>query len=95
MTNIFEWDEKKAKSNLKKHGVSFNEAKTVFEDPFSLTLEDPIHSELEERYLTIGYSCQNRLLLVVNTERQGNIRIISTRKVTKNERKIYEENNEF
>jgi uncharacterized protein len=61
----------------------------------SLTLEDPIHSELEERYLTIGYSCQNRLLLVVNTERQGNIRIISTRKVTKNERKIYEENNEL
>ncbi len=68
---------------------------TVFDDLLSLTLDDPIHSESEERYLTIGYSCQNRLLLVVNTERQGNMRIISARKVTKNERKIYEQNNQF
>ena len=63
---------------------------TVFENPLSLTFDDPIHSNSEERYLTIGYSCQNRLLLVVN-----NVRIISARKATKNERKIYEQNNEF
>lgn len=95
MVNDFEWDERKADSNLKKHGISFNEAMTVFEDTLSLTFDDPIHSNSEERYLTIGYSCQNRLLLVVNTERRDNIRIISARKATKNERKIYEQNNEF
>ena len=95
MINDFEWDERKADSNLKKHGISFNEAITVFEDPLCLTFDDPIYSNSEERYLTIGYSYQNRLLLVVNTEREGNIRIISARKVTKNERKIYEQNNQF
>ncbi len=95
MVSNFEWDERKADNNLKKHGISFNEAMTVFEDPLCLTFDDPIHSNSEQRYLTIGYSCQNRLLLVINTERERNIRVISARKVTKNERKIYEQNNEF
>jgi uncharacterized DUF497 family protein len=90
----FEWDEDKAKTNLRKHDISFNEAKTVFEDAYSLTLDDPTHSILEDCFLTIGYYSQNRLLLVVHTERQGNIRIISARRVTKHERKIYEQSNE-
>jgi hypothetical protein len=94
MTTNFEWDKDKAKINLRKHDISFNEAKTVFEDPYSLTLDDPTHSILEDRFLTIGYSSQNRLLLVVHTERQGHIRIISARRVTKHERRIYEQSNE-
>ena len=88
MTTNFEWDEDKAKINLRKHDISFNEAKTVFEDTYSLTLDDPTH------LLTISYSSQNRLLLVVHAERQGNIRIISARRVTKHERKIYEQSNQ-
>ena len=87
MTTNFEWDKDKAKINLRKHDISFNEAKTVFEDTYSLTLDDPTHSILEDRFLTIGYSSQNRLLLVVHAERQENIRIISARRVTKHEKK--------
>ncbi len=87
MTTNFEWDKDKAKINLRKHDISFNEAKTVFEDTYSLTLDDPTHSILEDRFLTIGYSSQNRLLLFVHAERQENIRIISARRVTKHERK--------
>ncbi|BAG03488.1 MULTISPECIES: BrnT family toxin [Microcystis] len=79
VTTNFEWDEDKAKINLRKHDISFNEAKTVFEDTYSLTLDDPTHSILEDRFLTIGYSIQNRLLLFVHAERQENIRIISAR----------------
>ena len=94
VTTNFEWDKDKAKINLRKHDISFNEAKTVFEDTYSLTLDDPTHSILEDRFLTIGYSSQNRLLLVVHAERQGNIRIISARRVTKHERKIYEQSNQ-
>jgi len=90
VTTNFEWDEDKAKINLRKHDISFNEAK----DTYSLTLDDPTHSILEDRFLTIGYSSQNRLLLVVHTERQGNIRIISARRVNKHERKIYEQSNQ-
>lgn len=89
---IFEWNEEKAKENLRKHKVSFDEAKTVFNDPLSITIADPQHSNDEHRYIDIGCSL-NRLILVVSyTERRSNIRIISCRIATKLERKIYEEN---
>lgn len=87
----FEWDENKARINLSKHGVSFDEAKTVFEDSFYVDFYDPDHSEAEERYLIVGQSTQNRLLIVSYTERQASIRIISARGVTKQEREAYEE----
>lgn len=95
MELIFEWDSYKAQSNLSKHGVSFEEAKTVFNDPLLLTYPDTFHSETEDRLISIGYSSRQRLLLVVHTERdQDNellIRIISSRNATMAERKNYEE----
>lgn len=95
MEFIFEWDVYKAQSNLRRHGVSFEEAKTVFNDPYLLTYPDDFYSETEERLISIGYSGRQRLLLVVHTERdQDNellIRIISSRKATAAERKTYEE----
>ena len=87
----FEWDAEKAAENLGKHGVRFEEAETVFDDPLSKTFLDPDHSEGEERYLEIGYSSLRRLLLVSYTERQGRIRVISARRATRNERRSYEE----
>ena len=87
----FEWDEEKAKANLKKHGVSFDEATTVFVDPFSITICDPEHSEIEQRYIDFGSSGKGRVLVVVYTERDPNIRIISCRKATSLERKLYKE----
>ena len=89
---IFEWDPQKAKSNLEKHGVSFEEASTAFQDTLSLTIDDPLHSIDEERVVLIGMSNKNRLLVVVHTERGDNIRIISAKKATKKERKNYESN---
>jgi len=89
---IFEWEHQKAKSNLKKHGVSFEEASTAFQDTLSLAIDDPLHSIDEERVVLIGMSNKNRLLVVVHTERGDNIRIISARKATKEERKNYESN---
>ncbi len=89
---FFEWDRNKAKRNLKIHGVSFEEASTTFGDPFSLTIYDPLHSNTEDRFVLIGTSHKNRLLVVVHTERGDNIRIISARKATKNERHYYEKN---
>jgi len=89
---IFEWDSQKAKSNLKKHGVSFEEASTAFQNTLSLTIDDPLHSIDEVRVVLIGMSNKNRLLVVVHTERGDNIRIISARKATKKERKNYESN---
>jgi len=89
---IFEWDLQKAKSNLKKHGVSFEEASTAFQDTLSLTIDDPLHSMDGERVVLIGMSNKNRSLVVVHTERGDNIRIISARKATKEERKNYESN---
>ncbi|MFH1940691.1 MAG: BrnT family toxin [bacterium] len=86
----FEWDLKKAKENLTKHGVSFNEAVTAFYDPLSATFDDPDHSENEQRYITIGFSSQGRLLVIAHTERRGNIRIISARYATAHERKKHE-----
>lgn len=94
MSLTFEWDEKKAKQNLRKHGVSFEEAATVFGDPLSLTIEDPLCSGEEERFVTMGMSIQGRLLVVVHTERGDNIRIISARRATRHERKTYEEEGE-
>ena len=89
---IFEWDPQKAKSNLERHGVSFEEAGTAFQDTLSLTIDDPLHSIDEERLILIGMSQKNRVLVVVHTERGDNIRIISARKATKKERKSYESN---
>lgn len=86
----FEWDDKKAKLNWKKHGVSFDEGVTVFLDPFSITINDPDHSEQEQRYIDIGTSDKGRVLVVVYTERGENIRIISCRKATATERQFYE-----
>lgn len=86
----FEWDFKKAKSNLNKHGVSFEEASTVFRDPLSLTIEDPLHSMCEKRFVLIGVAYNNRTLVVVHTEREDNVRIISARKATKKEREYYD-----
>jgi uncharacterized DUF497 family protein len=87
----FEWHEEKAQENLKKYGISFEEAKTVFNDPLSITIADSQHSDDEERYIDIGLSSKGQLLIVVYTERQSNIRIISSRKATNAERKIYEQ----
>lgn len=89
----FEWDDEKAKVNLKKHKVSFDEAATVFTDPFALTIPDPGHPSGEQRYIDIGSSDKGRTLVVVYTERDSNIRIVSGRKATQSERKIYEEGN--
>jgi uncharacterized protein len=88
----FDWDENKAVSNLSKHGVSFEEAKTVFDDPLYVDFYDPAHSEEEDRYLIVGESSQRRLLIASYTEKRGNlIRLISAREVTRTERKVYEE----
>ena len=87
----FEWDEEKAKANFKKHRISFEEATTVFHDHFSITMPDPDHSEGEERYIDIGSSDNGRVLVVAYTERGSNIRIISCRKATLSERRLYEE----
>jgi len=89
---IFEWDENKERSNLRKHKVSFDEAEMVFSDMFSVTIPDPDHSIEENRFIDIGMSDKNRVLIVVYTEREEKIRIISARKATKTEQKIYEQN---
>lgn len=86
----FEWDREKAKKNLKKHNVSFDEAMTVFYDPLSATFDDMDHSVDEQRLITIGYSFHKRLLLVAHTERGKTIRIISARPATAHERKRHE-----
>lgn len=87
----FEWDTHKAASNLGKHGVSFDEASSVFSDPFELTISDPDHSEGEYRFLSIGKTTRDRVVVVVFTERQPNsIRIISARIGSKKERQLYD-----
>jgi len=91
MSLTFEWDENKAKPNVIKHGVTFEEASTVFQDQLSLTIPDPAHSQLEPRSIIIGMSQSGKLLVVVHTERGDNIRIISARRVTRRERKNYEQ----
>ena len=89
---LFEWDPKKARLNIKTHAVSFDEASTAFRDPLSRTIDDPLHSDDEERFVLIGQSIRGRLLVVVHTERSDRIRIISARLATKKERFRYEEN---
>jgi uncharacterized DUF497 family protein len=89
----FEWDPRKAELNLKEHGVSFDEATTVFRDTLSITISDPDHSDSEERFIDIGMSHRMQLLVVSYTERQDKIRIISARPATRAERKSYEETN--
>jgi uncharacterized DUF497 family protein len=91
MELTFEWDEDKDKSNQRKHRVSFDEAKSVFGDPNSITIVDEQHSDEEVRYIDIGMSSRGRLIVVSYTERAPNIRIISCRKATKSERTTYEQ----
>ena len=88
---LFEWHEKKAAANKKKHGVSFEEGTTVFTDVLSLTIPDPLHSGEEERFVIICRSSQRRILVVVHTDFGKHIRIISARLATAHERKRYEE----
>ena len=87
----YEWDPAKAAANLKKHGVSFEEAASIFLDELALTFWDPDHSEEEEREITIGRSAEQRILFVAHTAREDRIRIISARQATSQERRQYEE----
>ena len=93
MESTFDWDETKATDNLPKHGVGFQEAITVFQDPLLVTLSDTEHSDFEERYWNIGHSTMGRLLVVVFTDRDAVIRIISARRANREERRIYENEN--
>ena len=88
---IFEWDKAKARRNAEKHGVSFEQGSTIFGDPLSLTIPDPLHSDEEDRFVTIGISADFRVLVVVHTDRGGRIRIVSARPAAKREIKDYEE----
>ncbi|MDP2278746.1 MAG: BrnT family toxin [Nitrospirota bacterium] len=87
----FEWDPKKSAANERKHGITFQEASTVFGDRLAMTFADPDHSKNEERYLTFGLSKQSRLLVVSHTDRGEKTRIISARLMDRKERRIYEE----
>lgn len=87
----FEWDQEKARLNLRKHKVSFEEAATALKDPMAATGSDPDHSVGEERFVTFGASERGRLLVVAHTEENDILRIISARVASKGERKIYEE----
>lgn len=88
---VFGWHPAKAANNLRKHGVSFEEAASVFDDVLAAIYENPYHSTSEKRYLIVGSSALERLLIVAYAEQQERIRIISAREVTKRERKLYEE----
>jgi uncharacterized DUF497 family protein len=88
----FDWDPEKAKRNRAKHGISFEEAVTVFDDPLYVDFFDPEHSDDENRFLRVGSSNQHRILLVSYTEREGRAQMISAREATKHERQAYEEN---
>jgi uncharacterized protein len=86
----FEWDPEKAARNLAKHGVSFAEASTAFDDPLSVTITDPRHSWAEERMVLFGMSRRGRLLAVFHTDRDRTTRLISARLMTRHEREQYE-----
>lgn len=86
----FEWDENKTNSNVHRHKMTFEEASTAFKDTFSLTIDDPLHSQDENRLILLGMSYKNRLIVVIHTERDNIIRIISARKASKKERILYE-----
>jgi len=85
----FEWDPEKALTNAAKHGVTFEEAVTAFGDPLSLTIFDPDHSDDEDRFVLLGYTLQGRLVVVIHTDRDGVVRIISARLATRRERRSY------
>jgi uncharacterized DUF497 family protein len=87
----FEWDPDKARRNLSKHRVTFEEAMSAFRDPFSLTAPDPDHSEIEDRLILMGLSDRQRLLVVVYAERDGSLRLISAREADADEKREYEE----
>jgi len=87
----FEWNPKKAAENAKKHGVTFQEAATIFGDPLAITFSDPDHSMGKNRYITFGMSLRRRLIVASHTERMGKTRIINARLMDRKERKIYEE----
>ena len=86
----FEWDANKAAENQRNHGISFDEAASIFGDPLATTIDDPDHSIEEFRFLTLGYTKNQRLIVVSHTEREGSIRMISAREPTPQERKQYE-----
>ena len=90
-TSEVEWDETKNRLNQRKHNVSFEEAATVFIDPLELTIDDPAHAILEQRFISIGQSFRRRLLVVSYTERAGRIRIVTARKPTRRECREYRE----
>ena len=94
MIDSFEWNPQKAETNFKKHGVSFEEAASVFFDPLSLTVPDPLHSDEENRFIITGLSDRQRQLVVVHTDRGDKIRIISARLTTPNEKRKYEQETE-
>ena len=91
MAMLFTWDARKAAANLEKHGVSFEEASTAFGDPLSVTVHDPDHSDDETRFVLIGQSFQGKLVIVVHSELENGIRIISAREATRRERRDYEQ----
>ena len=91
MTLEFDWDSDKAYRNFRKHDITFNEGATVFGDSLAATFPDPDHSVGEQRFITIGLSNQNKVLVVSHTDRLGRIRIISVRRATRQERRFYEE----
>ena len=91
MGSVLRWDPEKARSNLRKHGVSFEEAASLFRDVLSVTISDPLHSSEESRFVTIGRSDSGRTLIVVHSEMGESIRIISARVATRRERRKYEE----
>jgi uncharacterized DUF497 family protein len=91
MELAFEWDEVKARSNLRKHRVSFHEARTTFNDPYLLTFPDAEHSGTEDRFVSIGISGRSRVLVTNHTDRAGKVRIISSRRATARDRRFYEE----
>jgi len=86
----FEWDRRKAVLNIKKHGVSFEEAATAFGDPLSVTIHDPKHSDDEDRFLLLGETQDKKLVVVAHTDRKDTIRLINARPATRQERKDYE-----
>ena len=88
----FSWDPRKAAANVRKHGVSFDEASTAFADPLSITVPDPDHSDDDTRFLLVGQSLRHRILVVIHAERsESDIRLISARPASRRERRIYEE----
>jgi len=92
---VYEWDPRKAKANLRKHGISFEEAATVFLDPLALTFPDIDYSSEEGREITIGFTTKQRVVFVSHSQREGRTAIISAREATRKERKQYEEGNDY